>query len=117
LRRHLHLPVQSGSTRVLEAMRRRYTRESYLDLVAGIRDRLPDVALSTDMIIGFPGESEEDFEETMSLTREARYHACPRSIRPGLNTLAEQRLPTTERRGEDAADRTAQALQREIQRR
>ena len=53
--RHLHLPVQSGSTRVLEAMRRRYTRESYLDLVADIREQLPGVALSTDMIVGFPG--------------------------------------------------------------
>src|SRR5205807_1238005 len=58
--RHLHLPVQSGSTRVLEAMRRRYTRESYLELVARIRATLPDVALSTDMIVGFPGESGDD---------------------------------------------------------
>ena len=62
--RHLHLPVQSGSTRVLDAMRRRYTRDSYLDLVARIRERLPDVALSTDMIVGFPGETDADFEDT-----------------------------------------------------
>ena len=65
--RHLHLPVQSGSTRVLDAMRRRYTRESYLDLVARIRARLPEVALSTDMIVGFPGETDADFEETLDL--------------------------------------------------
>src|SRR5437016_6755627 len=70
--RHLHLPVQSGSTRVLQAMRRRYTRESYLDLVARIRATLPDVALSTDMIVGFPGETDEDFADTLSLTAAVR---------------------------------------------
>src|SRR4029079_13714956 len=66
--RHLHLPVQSGSTRVLDAMRRRYTRDSYLELVARIRASLPDVALSTDMIVGFPGETAADFEDTLTLT-------------------------------------------------
>src|SRR5204862_6478038 len=65
--RHLHLPVQSGSTRVLGAMRRRYSRASYLELVGRIRDVLPDVALSTDMIVGFPGETAGDFDETLSL--------------------------------------------------
>src|SRR5436190_14444442 len=73
--RHLHLPVQSGSTRVLTAMRRRYTRERYLDLVAEVREALPAVALSTDMIVGFPGETEADFEETLSLTEAVRYHS------------------------------------------
>src|SRR5262249_2107653 len=73
--RHLHLPVQSGSTRVLEAMRRRYTRESYLDLVARIRATLPDVALSTDMIVGFPGETDADFDDTLTLTAAVRYHS------------------------------------------
>src|SRR6185295_3148902 len=71
--RHLHLPVQSGSTRVLEGMRRRYTRESYLELVDRIRASLPDVALSTDMIVGFPGEADADFDDTLSLTRAVRY--------------------------------------------
>src|SRR5437660_2899736 len=88
--RHLHLPVQSGSTRMLEAMRRRYTRESYLELVASIRERLPEVALSTDMIVGFPGESEGDFEETLSLTAAVGFHSMfsfKYSERP--NTLAE----------------------------
>ena len=55
--RHLHLPVQSGSTRVLAAMRRRHTREDYLRLVERLREAMPDIALSTDMIVGFPGES------------------------------------------------------------
>src|SRR4051812_9410988 len=115
--RHLHLPVQSGSTRVLEAMRRRYTRESYLELVAAIRDRLPDVALSTDMIVGFPGETDEDFADTMSLTAAVGYHSMfsfKYSARP--NTLAEKRMP------DDVAEdvktgriMALQALQREIQ--
>ena len=67
--KHFHLPVQSGSTRVLEAMRRRYTRESYLELVGTLRDMVPGIALTTDMIVGFPGETEQDFEETLSLTQ------------------------------------------------
>jgi len=92
--RHLHLPVQSGSTRVLESMRRRYTRESYLELVGVIRDRLPDVALSTDMIVGFPGERNADFDETLSLTRAVRYHSMfSFKYSPRPNTLAEKRLP------------------------
>ena len=92
--RHLHLPVQSGSTRVLEAMRRRYTRDSYLDLVRRIREQLPEVALSTDMIVGFPGETEADFEETLSLTREAQFQSMfSFKYSPRPNTLAEKRLP------------------------
>ena len=91
--RHLHLPVQSGSTRVLDSMRRRYTRESYLELVDGIRDMLPDVALSTDMIVGFPGETDEDFADTLSLTERVRYHSMfSFKYSPRPNTLAEKRL-------------------------
>src|SRR5262245_11603832 len=91
--RHLHLPVQSGSTRVLETMRRRYTRDSYLDLVDQIRDRLPEVALSTDMIVGFPGETERDFDETLSLTERVRYHSMfSFKYSPRPNTLADKRL-------------------------
>ena len=115
--RHLHLPVQSGSTRVLEAMRRRYTREEYLDLVARIRATLPDVALSTDMIVGFPGETEADFEQTMTLTAAVRYQSMfSFKYSPRPNTLADKRLP------DDVADDdktrrivALQALQREIQ--
>jgi tRNA-2-methylthio-N6-dimethylallyladenosine synthase len=91
--RHLHLPVQSGSSRVLAAMRRRYTRESYLALVERIRRLLPDVALSTDMIVGFPGETDADFEETLSLTREVGYHSMfSFKYSPRPNTLADQRM-------------------------
>jgi tRNA-2-methylthio-N6-dimethylallyladenosine synthase len=115
--RHLHLPVQSGSTRMLAAMRRRYTRESYLDLVGKIRDRLPDVALSTDMIVGFPGERERDFEDTLSLTAAVGFHSMfsfKYSARP--HTLAEKRLeddvPDEEKTRRIVA---LQALQRDIQ--
>src|SRR5881394_1120235 len=91
--RHLHLPVQSGSTRVLEAMRRRYTRASYLDLIAQIRETLPDVALSTDMIIGFPGETDAEFDDTLTLTAAVRYHSMfSFKYSPRPNTLADQRL-------------------------
>ena len=92
--RHLHLPVQSGSTRVLEAMRRRHTREDYLDLVARLREAMPDIALSTDMIVGFPGETAADFEETLSLTAAVRYHSMfSFKYSPRPNTLAIKRLP------------------------
>lgn len=70
---HLHLAVQSGSTRVLKAMNRRYTREYYLELVDAVREKVPGIALTTDIIVGFPGETEEDFEETLSLAEQVRY--------------------------------------------
>ena len=115
--RHLHLPVQSGSTRVLEAMRRRYTRESYLDLVARIRATLPDVALSTDMIVGFPGETDEDFDDTLALTVAVGYHSMfSFKYSPRPNTLAEKRLPDDVAESEKTRRIVAlQALQREIQ--
>src|SRR3954454_9169323 len=70
---HIPLPLQSGSSRVLKAMRRTYNRQRYLDRVALIREHVPDVALSTDIIVGFPGESEEDFERTLEVVEEVRY--------------------------------------------
>ncbi len=71
--RHYHLPVQSGSNRLLKLMNRHYTREQYLELVRKIREKVPDISLTTDVIVGFPGETEEDFEDTLSLIREVGY--------------------------------------------
>ena len=70
---HLHLPAQSGSTRVLKAMRRTYSRERYLELVARLRAAIPDLSLTTDLIVGFPGETDDDFAQTLSLVQECRY--------------------------------------------
>jgi tRNA-2-methylthio-N6-dimethylallyladenosine synthase len=70
---HIHLPLQSGSSQVLKRMRRTYTRERYLDRVAMIREHVPDCALTTDIIVGFPGETEEDFAQTLSLADEVAY--------------------------------------------
>jgi tRNA-2-methylthio-N6-dimethylallyladenosine synthase len=71
--RYLHLPFQAGSNEILERMHRRYTREEYLELVARLRRAVPEINLSTDVIVGFPGESEEHFEETLDLLREIRF--------------------------------------------
>jgi tRNA-2-methylthio-N6-dimethylallyladenosine synthase len=70
---HTHLPLQSGSTRILKAMRRTYGRERYLRLAAEMRDAIPDLALTTDIIVGFPGETDADFEETVEVVEEMRY--------------------------------------------
>jgi tRNA-2-methylthio-N6-dimethylallyladenosine synthase len=115
--RHLHLPVQSGSTRLLAAMRRRYTRETYLELVASLREAMPDIALSTDMIVGFSGETEADFEDTLSLTSEVRYHSMfSFKYSPRPNTLALKRMPDDVPEGEKTRRIVAlQGLQKEIQ--
>jgi tRNA-2-methylthio-N6-dimethylallyladenosine synthase len=115
--RHLHLPVQSGSTRVLQAMRRRHTREEYLELLVQLREAMPDIALSTDMIVGFPGESHGDFEQTLSLTAHARYHSMfSFKYSPRPNTLAIKRMADDVSEEEKTRRIVAlQGLQRTIQ--
>jgi tRNA-2-methylthio-N6-dimethylallyladenosine synthase len=115
--RHLHLPVQSGSTRVLGGMRRRHTRDEYLELLGQLRETMPDIALSTDMIVGFPGETVEDFQETMTLTQAARYHSMYSfKYSPRPNTLALKRMPDDVPEDEKTRRIIAlQALQRSIQ--
>ncbi len=74
--RHLHLPIQSGSTKILKKMNRRYTKEQYLELTDKLRKAIPDISLTTDIIVGFPGETEEDFLETMDVVRKVRYDSA-----------------------------------------
>jgi len=88
---HVHLPVQSGSTRVLRAMQRTYSREEYLEKIAMIREAKRPIAITTDIIVGFPGETESEFEETVSLLDEVQYDSMfsfkysPRPNTPSLS--------------------------------
>ena len=91
----LHMPLQSGSDRILKAMRRSYRSEKFLGIIKRVRDRIPDAAISTDIIVGFPGETEEDFQETMRVVEEARFASAftfQYSVRPGTPaaTMADQ---------------------------
>jgi tRNA-2-methylthio-N6-dimethylallyladenosine synthase len=115
--KHLHLPVQSGSNVLLRAMRRRYSREEYFDLVDRARAEVPGLAVSTDMIVGFPGETADDFELTLDLVRRVRFHAMYSfKYSPRPNTLAIKRLPDDVPEGEKTRRILAlQSLQAEIQ--
>jgi len=114
--RQLHLPVQSGSTAVLERMKRGYTREAYLELVRRLRDAVPGIALSTDLIVGFPGESEEDFAASLDLLREVRFanlfsfRYSPRPLTEAARLEDDVPLAVKARRLSEL-----QALQKEIQ--
>lgn len=115
--KHFHLPVQSGSDKVLRAMRRRYTRAEYLALIDRLRREVPDISISTDIIVGFPGESDADFEQTMALVREVRFsfiYSFKYSPRP--NTLAIKRMADDVLESDKTARIMAlQALQGDLQ--
>jgi tRNA-2-methylthio-N6-dimethylallyladenosine synthase len=115
--KHLHLPAQSGSTNILKAMRRRHTREEYLELVGRLRDALPDIQLSTDIIVGFPGETDQDFADTLTLTEMARFHSMfSFKYSPRPNTLAAERLRDDVPEAEKTRRiMTLQATQKDIQ--
>ena len=105
---YLHLPVQSGSDRILKAMNRKHTAESYIKLIERIRAARPDILLSGDFIVGFPGETEADFEDTMELIQEVRYgqaYSFKYSTRPGTPAAEKPQLP------DDVMDDRLQRLQ------
>ena len=115
--KHLHLPLQSGSSRILAAMRRRHTRQYYLELVDQVRNAVPTIALSTDLIVGFPGETDADFADTMSVVRAVDFHAIYSfKYSPRPNTLALKRMPDDVSESVKTTRIMAlQALQRDLQ--
>jgi tRNA-2-methylthio-N6-dimethylallyladenosine synthase len=113
---HIHLPAQSGSSALLSAMNRRYDRAGYLDLVRRLRAARPDLAITTDLIVGFPGESEDDFRETLSLVEEARFadsFSFKYSPRPGTPATRRRLEPVEAGVARERLERL-QALQREL---
>jgi tRNA-2-methylthio-N6-dimethylallyladenosine synthase len=113
---HLHLPVQSGSTRVLQAMNRRYTREEFCAGVAALRRARPDLALTTDLIVGFPGETREEFRETLELVGEVGFtdsFSFKYSERPGTPAQRRGLRPIDPGEAQDRLEEL-QAVQREL---
>ena len=122
---HLHLPVQSGSDRILRRMKRFYTRERYLEVVAALRAARPDISLTTDIIVGFPGETDADFDDTMTLLEEVRFEGSfsfkfsPRPGTPALRlsdepvppALAQERLMTFQKRQQEIQLQSNKALE------
>ncbi|HEY7967007.1 MAG TPA: tRNA (N6-isopentenyl adenosine(37)-C2)-methylthiotransferase MiaB, partial [Solirubrobacteraceae bacterium] len=111
---HIHLPLQSGSSRILKAMRRTYDRERYLDRVALIREHVPDVALTTDVIVGFPGESDEDFEQTLSLVDQVGFDGAFTFIFSPRRGTAAAQLPdgVSHERKVERMERLVEVVQR-----
>ena len=112
---HLHLPMQSGSSRILKIMNRRYDKEKYLELVAKIRNAVPDISLTTDIIVGFPGETEENFQETLETLKEIRFsgiHVFPYSRRTGTPAASYPNQVTNEVKKERV--HRVQELEKEI---
>ncbi len=73
---HLHMPLQSGSDKVLQAMRRSYRRDRYMGIIEDVRKAMPDAGITTDIIVGFPGETEDDFEQTLDIVRQDTVYHC-----------------------------------------
>jgi tRNA-2-methylthio-N6-dimethylallyladenosine synthase len=114
---HVHLPAQSGSDSVLSAMRRRYRRSDYLALVEGLREARADLVLSTDLIVGFPGETDEDFEETLTLVREVGFvdsYSFKYSPRPGTQAEGREATDGVPEAVKQARLETLQALQKTL---
>ena len=110
--RHLHLPLQSGSTRILKAMNRRYTKEQYLELAEKIRREIPDMAITTDIIVGFPGETKEDVDETIDVIRRVKYDNAFTFIyskRTGTPAAAMEQVP--EEQVKEQFDRVLKTVQ------
>ena len=112
--KHLHLPLQSGSSRILKEMNRKYSKEQYLSLVEKIREAVPDISLTTDIMVGFPGEQEEDFEETLDVVRKVEYDTAFTFIYSKRNNTPAAKM--TNQVPQDVVGRRFQALLEEVQR-
>jgi len=114
---HLHLPVQSGSNKVLSNMKRTYTREWYIDTIARLKDAVPDITISTDIIIGFPGETDQDFQDTISLMKEIEFessYSFKFSPRPGTPAAEYEKVETVDPDIASARLSELQAFQKDI---